>query len=157
MTLYRLVNGDSILPVMQPHEAHSLATQGKFPDRNAYRDFIPRPIRSIINKALSVDPSKRFQSAKEMRHAIERVTIQKNWAERILQDGVEWSCGWNRKCYEVARRCRPDGKWDVVVRKGPAKRALRRISDLCLEGVNRTKAEQHSRRILQDFVLGKQK
>jgi serine/threonine protein kinase len=89
MTLYRLVNGDSVLPPLPPPAAHAQALLGKFPDRSIYREFVPRPLRSIVNKALNVDPVRRFQSAAEMRHAIEQVTVEKNWSEKTLHDGMQ--------------------------------------------------------------------
>jgi serine/threonine protein kinase len=157
VTLYRLVNGDSVLPTVPVNEIRGLTQDGKFPDHTRYRDFVPRPLRVIINRAMNVDPSRRFQSASEMRHAVEQVKIEKNWSERILMNGVEWTCGWNRKCYEVSRRCGPNNRWEVLVQKGTAKRALRKIGALCRYDTTEAEAERHARRVLQDFVLGKQK
>jgi serine/threonine-protein kinase len=157
VTLYRLANGDTFLPAIPIAEARLLSLAGKFPDRSRYRDFVPRPWRIIINKAMEVNPKLRFQSAEEMRHAIEKVKAEKNWIEKTLSGGVEWTCGWDNRCYEVARRWHPDGTWEVVVRKGQSRKALRRISNLCLESVSKSRAEQHSRRVLQDFVLGRLK
>ena len=155
MTLYRLVNGDSVLPALAPELAHEQALRGKFPDRSLCREFVPRPLRSVINKALNVDPRRRFQSAADMRHAVEQITVEKNWSEKTLQDGIEWTCGWNRRCYEVSRRKTSHDQWQVVVRKGPTRKALRRLSQLCLTDVTKAKAEQHTRRVLQDLVLGR--
>lgn len=156
VTLYRLVNGDTFLPAIPPTEVLKLARQGKFPDRTAYRDFVPRPIRPITNRALNTNPADRYRSTEEMRHAIEQVVIEKNWGEKALHNGYEWTCGWNKRCYEVTRLRRPDGMWNVIVRKGRTRKALRRLSSLCVEAVPKGKAEQHSRRVLQDFVLGKE-
>jgi serine/threonine protein kinase len=155
VTLYRLVNGDTILPAIAPDEARALARLGQFPDRSKYRDFVPRPFRLVINKAMDMEPTRRFQSASEMRHAIEKLKTEKNWTEKVLMDGTEWTCGWNKRCYQVVRRSIPGGRWEVVVRKGPSRKALRRVSALCLSGVGKTEAAQHSRRVLQDFVLGR--
>jgi hypothetical protein len=90
-----------------------------------------------------------------MRHAIEQVTVEKNWSEKALLDGHEWMCGWNKKCYEVVKRRKANRSWEVVVRKGRTKRALRRLSELCIDDATKAQAEQHCRRVLQDFVLGK--
>jgi hypothetical protein len=90
-----------------------------------------------------------------MRHAVEQVTMEKNWLEKTVLDEVEWTCGWNRKCYEVVRRARPDRSWDVVVRRRRTRKSLRRISELCVDETTKGKAEEHCRRVLQDFVLGR--
>jgi len=155
VTLYRLVNGDNLMPAVSPDDARALAAQGKLPDRQCYRDFIPRPLRVLINKAINLEPKERFQSADDMRHALEQVTIEKNWTETLKSNGIEWTSGWDSKCYHVSRIRRANGLWDVTVQKGQAKHLLRRVSDLCLKGATKTKAEQHCRRVLQDFVLGR--
>lgn len=156
MTLYRLVNGDAMLPAISPFELRMKTISGEFPDRQAYREFIPRPLRTLINKAIHIDPAARFSSADKMRHALEQITIEKNWSERRLSDGMEWICSWDDKCYNVQRRRTAGGNWDVVVRKGRTRKQLRRVNALCATGLTKTKAEQATRRILQDFVLGKQ-
>ncbi len=155
VTLYRLVNGDMYLPSMSSTDIRDLVIQGKFPDRNKYRNFIPRPIRVIINRAINLNPVKRFKSAEKMRHAFEQVSIEKNWRERVLPDGHEWTCGWNSKCYEVRRVQDTKKTWSVTVKRGNTKKTMRRITVLCASGLTRVKAERFSRRILQDFVMGK--
>ena len=155
ITLYRLINGDSVLPQISPQEARVLASQGKFPDRSVYRAFVPKPLKQVVNRSIHIDPAKRYSSAAEMRHAIEAVVIEKNWDERSLQNGKEWTCGWNNRCYEVSSLVQPDGTWSVTVRKGPTKKKLRRDTKLCESGLTKAKADQRARRVLQDFVLGK--
>jgi serine/threonine protein kinase len=157
ITLYRLVNGDSILPQINPQEARRRASTGQFPERAAYRDFVPRPLRMIINRALNIDPAKRYSSAAAMRHALEAIVIEKNWSERILQNGSQWTCGWNQRCYEVSCFRGVSGKWSVVVRKGPNRKRLRRVGRLSHADLTKEKAKQCACRILQDFVLGKEK
>lgn len=128
ITLYRLVNGDSMLPSMTPFEVRKKTINGEFPNRKVYREFIPRPLRKLINKAIHVDPTARFSSADNMRHALEQTTIEKNWSERRLSNGMEWICSWDDKCYNVQRLRMSDGKWDVIVRKGLTRKQLRRVS-----------------------------
>ncbi len=155
VTLYRLVNGDTYLPSLSPSERRHFAIQGKFPDRSKYRDFVPRPLRMIINRAIHLNPVKRFNSAEQMRHALEQVPIEKNWRERVLPEGYEWTCGWNNKCYELRRVHDRDKSWSVTVKRGRSTKALRRMTEFCESGLTRVKADQISRRLLQDFVLGK--
>jgi serine/threonine protein kinase len=155
ITLYRLVNGDSYLPSLLPSEIKNACIQGTFPDRTRYREFIPKALKCIINKALHLDPLKRYSSAKEMRRALEQVCIEMNWNEKALSNGYRWTCGWGNKCYEVMRTQEPDSGWSIIVQRGGSKTSLRRITALCKEGLSQAKAEQMTRRILQDFVLGR--
>lgn len=155
VTLYRLVNGDSYIPALPAVEIRDRSIAGSFPDRRSYRDFVPRPLRTLINKSLHVDPGKRFQSAEEMRHALEQIMVEMNWNESMLTDGMQWTSGWNNRCYQITRKLDKDKKGSVTVRKGKNRKSLRIISALSKEGLTRRQAEQHARRLLQDYVLGR--
>lgn len=157
VTLYRLVNGDTYLPSMSPADIPQACIEGKYPNRARHRDFVPRPLRVLINRAIDCDPARRYQSAESMRHALEQITIQMNWNQQLLTDGVRWTAGWNKKSYEVILRHSPDGTWSVETRRGKSKRDLRRVTPLCASGLTRTVAQKLSRRILQDHVLGRTK
>jgi serine/threonine protein kinase len=155
MTLYRLVNGDSYLPALQPNEIKDACLSAKFPNRSLYRDFIPQNIKRLINKALNLDPSKRFSSAQEMRRALEHLKIEMNWQEIKLQNGIQWRCGWGHRCYEVTRLQEPDSRWSIITKKGSSKKSLRRTLALCKYSISKSEAIQFSKRILKDFVLGR--
>lgn len=156
VTLYRLVNGDSWLPQVRPEEVHQLARRGEFPPRNRYRDFIPQSLRRLINKALSVDPQNRYQSADEMRHALEQQTLSVDWAESSSQIGTVWTGSDTRgNHYELSKVKQSDSKWMIVTRKGKSPTTLRRIGKYCHYNMRKQDAGKRARRILQDFVLGR--
>jgi serine/threonine-protein kinase len=155
VTLYRLINGDSYLPSISLFDIPSLIACGEFPNRRRYREFITRPLRRLVNKAMHVSPDKRYQSAENMRHSLEQIVIEKNWIEKSLSNGMQWMCSWENVCYEVTRQREPSDSWTVAVRKGASKEELRRIRRLCTEGLTKTEAERLTGRILQDFVLGR--
>jgi serine/threonine protein kinase len=155
MTLYRLVNGDNYLPAMDPLTRRQAIIHGEYPDRTSYRDFIPRPLRALINRAIDLTPAARFASADEMRHALERLTLQTNWHESALPNGNQWLGESHDRVYEVTRRMASDRTWLVEYRKGSSIHDLRRVNSLCAKGLSKAKAEQFSRRILQDHVLGR--
>ena len=157
VTLYRLVNGDSYLPPLLPMEIKDACIQGKFPDRTYYREFICKALKLVINKAIHVDPSKRYSSAKAMRHALEQVAVTMNWNEKKLPNGYKWTCGCNNKCYEVIRIESPKDNCSVTVRTGKSKANLRKTTSLCQDKLSLPKAQQLTRKILQDFVTGKAK
>lgn len=101
VTLYRLVNGDSYVPALSPPKMRAGTLSGCYPDRTHYRDFIPRNLRTVINRAMNIDPHKRFSSAEDMRHALEQIPVEMNWNERELADGIQWTCSWRDGNYEV--------------------------------------------------------
>ena len=154
VTLYRLVNGDSFLPPLGVGDVEALAIAGTFPDRTHYREFVTRPIKTIINRAMHIDPQRRFQSARSMRRSLERIVVEMNWDERKTSKGMEWMCSWGEMCYEVTRRKPAKSQWQVEVRKGRSKASLRRMTAFCRYDLSKADATRHSRRVLQDFVLG---
>lgn len=155
VTLYRLVNGDSYLPSILIPEARDRALRGKFPDRNRYRDFIPRPIRIIINRAMNIDPSQRYQSADEMRHDLEQVTVDLDWEEIPLVNGTRWTSSGNGTYYEVTRLRELNGTWAISTKKGKDPSSLRHVHRLCSSQLSKSKADQFGRKILQGHVNGK--
>lgn len=157
VTLYRLVNGDSYLPKLPLMETMHACMGGKYPDRTHYRYFIPKSLKMVINKAMHVDPSKRYQSAQEMRHALERIVVKVNWIEMISPNVYQWNCKRSNKYYEVTQAKITDNRWSVTIRKGRSEKTLRKITAMCKTCLTKAKADQTTRRILQDFVLGKKK
>jgi serine/threonine-protein kinase len=156
VTLYRLVNGDSSLPQIAPADAQALARKGKFPPRDQYRDFIPRSLKMVINKALSVDPDDRYQSADEMRHALERQILEVGWSVSVAPNRHIWSgTDIKGRSIEVIKYQQADHKWAVETRCGSEADKLRRIGKLCFSGMRKQDADKRARRILQDFVLGR--
>jgi len=154
VTLYRLINGDAYV-ANPPNLLNDIQT-GQFPDRNGYRAFIPRQVRTVINRAMNVDPSGRYQSAAELRHAVEQLLTYVNWQETLASNGIRWTGHRDQRLFEVAEIADPTGSLSVVVRQGASNRTLRRINRLCIDGVDRKAARRHSARVLQDFVLGRE-
>lgn len=155
VTLYRLVNGDSYIRTIPFERFKEEAENGNFPDRNSYREFIPKSLKAVINKALNVNSALRFQSANEMRRALEQVKVHMNWNEQILPSGLRWRAGWDKKCYTVERIQTSKNKWTVVTKKGSSKHSLRSLKRFCFKNLSEKEAIKKTSKILQDFVNGK--
>lgn len=153
VTLYRLINGDAYL-VPGPNLQHAIQN-GAFPDRSRYRAFVPRRIRTVVNKAMNVDPTLRHRSAAELRHDLEQLTVMMNWQESLISRGVRWTGHRDKKLYEVQEVREATGLYSVIVRQGTSNPTLRRIGRLCATSLHKTAARKHSSRILQDLVLGR--
>lgn len=52
--------------------------KGKIPSKK-HQPYVPKKLVSIINKAIEVDPNKRFSSAIEMKHALEKLCFPGYW------------------------------------------------------------------------------
>lgn len=157
MTLYRLVNGDSYLSSLTIAEMRSKALEGKFPDRKFYRDFIPVSLKKLINTALNIDPEKRYESAEHMRHALEKIELNHNWVENRLPNGIRWRSSQGGKLIQLLKTSRDNGTWDIELSRGKNKLSLRRITAECDKGIKKSDADKKSKRILQDFVIGKRR
>lgn len=155
VTLYRLVNGDSGLPQITPAEAHTRAQRGEFPPRNKYRDFIPQALKRMINKAMNLDPALRYQSADEMRHAIESQTLLVDWSEARSPTRCVWTgVAGSGFCYEVVKVQQDNRRWSVDTRRGRTPQSLRCIGKMCFSDMRKHDADKRTRRILQAFVNG---
>lgn len=155
VTFYRLVNGDSYLPSVAPSVARSMALSGHFPDRKNYRSFIPKSFRQIINTALSVDPVARYQSAEDMRRAIERLVARIDWEEDIVSNGTRWR-GENHKAHEILLYEDASSKtWGVEVKRGHSYSTLRRDTEACKDGMKQIDAHKFASKLMQDHVTGK--
>jgi serine/threonine-protein kinase len=152
MTMYRLVNGDSFLPPISPRDARNLAILGKFPDRNKYRDFITKQLKALINRALSVNPNERYQSAVEMRHALEQIAIHADWEEVKTVSGKQWACERKGISYMLQKEKRCNGTWTVSFSKGKDKSKLRRDTTRCSSSLLSKDATKMAQKVLQDLV-----
>lgn len=157
-TLYRLVNGDNYMPSISPSEAHILSKTGDFPSRTKYRDYVPTSMRKLINKALNIDPGNRFQSAEEMRNALEQQLFVVDWEEAKLRRGILWKgIDKSENSYKVKmiHSTNDINSWDIETTKGKKGKNLRKVSKYCEAGLTKRNAQIKSKKILQKFVTGK--
>jgi serine/threonine protein kinase len=91
LLLYRAVNGDALyedqFTGIDWNSMNRLIVSGKLPDRNRFLPHVPRRIRSIIRKALKLNPAERYQSAEEFSKAIARVPAGLDWNTTIQLNG----------------------------------------------------------------------
>lgn len=94
--LYRLVNGEphyqeQLKNLRDFHDLKMKIKTGKFPDRKRYLSHVPARLRTTINKALQIDPKKRFQSATEFADKLATVMVDLDWNVKMLSNGeFEW-------------------------------------------------------------------
>ena len=153
VTLYRLVNGDRSLAGLPLAEVRKRTKAGTYPGRTEYKEYIPRRLREVINKALEVSPANRFAAADDMRRALERVPLRIDWEERDVQDGTRWRGRGAGYRYEVLRKKTSLG-WAVVTRRGRLNGALRLVSALSRSALTEQEARKISSRLLQALAVG---
>ena len=83
LTLFRLINGLGLIRDVRDsvgqEKFEELKAQDKVPRRQDYLPFVPTSVRRIISKATKSDPTSRYQSALEMRRALEGVALHGYW------------------------------------------------------------------------------
>src|SRR5579884_586439 len=93
LLLYRMLNGDPVWHAQWPadHETDkmkALTLKGKLPNRNCFLPHVHQRLRTLVRKALQVDPAKRFNTAAEFRRALGRVHISADWIVETSSDGT---------------------------------------------------------------------
>jgi serine/threonine protein kinase len=79
LTAFRLMNGISEIKNDFASDINCFresVLQGNLITDNKYQAYIPRKIRRIISKAIAINPEDRYQSALEMRRALEQLSLR---------------------------------------------------------------------------------
>lgn len=83
LTLFRVTNGletiGSKFQSMTPTDYHNLVLSGNLIHKNDYLPFVPTSLKKIINTATKTNPADRYQSAHDMRRALERINYYGSW------------------------------------------------------------------------------
>lgn len=149
VTLYRLVNGDAYLPSITLQEAIRLARLGKFPRRDHYRFFIPTSLRRLINKAINIDPKKRFQSADEMRHALEQQKLLVAWNEKHFPHEILWEGrSVHGREYILSMQYSINSGWCIEFKTGANGKLRRKTAD-CHTNLTKLQSQKIAKHILQ--------
>lgn len=106
-TAFRLLNGlglirDKLCRLGQV-EYYKLVVEGKVIRSKDYQPFIPRNLKTVISRAVNVDPSKRYQSAVDMRRALERLSYPGYWTTDARGNLVGYNRGYEFRFEERAK------------------------------------------------------
>lgn len=96
MTLFQLANNISNLGALVP----SLDTikLGRVILHVGYARYVPRRLRYICNKACATDPADRYESADQMRQALEKLHVEQDW---IRSAANIWTATINDQQHEI--------------------------------------------------------
>jgi serine/threonine-protein kinase len=93
VTLYRLLNGDALMRSVAASAADipALVSAGKYPDRRRWAPHLHDSLRRVARKAMHPNPASRYQSASDLRHALEGVHPTVSWARvGSIEDATVW-------------------------------------------------------------------
>ncbi|GGE55855.1 serine/threonine-protein kinase [Actibacterium pelagium] len=83
LTLFRLLNGIGTLEAKHSSLGRAAfldaATKGRLIGKADYQPYLPSMLIRVVKKAIHHDPTKRFQSALDMRRALEKLAYQGRW------------------------------------------------------------------------------
>lgn len=110
VTIFRLINGIGLVQEQANRlgiqQFESCKIQGKVPNPKDYQPFIIKRVKSIINKAVKVLPNQRYQSALEMRRALEALCIPGYWTTDALGQYVGY---FNKNVFTFATQITRNG------------------------------------------------
>lgn len=107
LTLYRLCNGDKDFHeqfqklIDSGQKPQDFISKSIFPNRKNYLPHIPKKLRSIVNKALEVNPNKRYKSVLNLINEISLIEEFVNWQVEIKQNKYTWTYTDGKINYEV--------------------------------------------------------
>lgn len=153
VTAYRLINGDRYLSVIDTnHELIDLVIEGKYPDRTHYRPHVPRQIRQVINRAMNLEPSKRYQTAAAFRLALEAITLRCDWRWRLVRGSTIYQTKIGDNRYVVRVDSKPKDHFNITTTKITASGASRLVHKDCEVDLSRNKMKMSLHRILSRYV-----
>jgi serine/threonine-protein kinase len=155
VTLYRLLEGDEWLQSMRGHSLSPFLADiraGSVPPRT-YSPHIPNSLRRVIEKATAKRPEDRFESAMQLRHALEATRSGVSWHQ--TNDGIE-QLKWNgtnpssSTCYLAAIKIARSGRWSFEITKTFSSGFEHRLRRLERQGLTRRQACEVARRVMND-------
>lgn len=84
MTMFRLINGIGLVRdkfrMLGEMQFRARAAAGTLIRNTDYQPFVPNAVRRIVAKAIDADSGQRYQSALEMRRALEKLSLAGSWS-----------------------------------------------------------------------------
>lgn len=93
ITLYRMCNGNEVFRSQIPSQfvdIKELITNGAFPNRRYFLPHIPRRLKTIIRRLLSVNPMQRYQSIIDIQNDLGQVNTLLDWEYYPSQQKYMW-------------------------------------------------------------------
>ncbi len=156
ITFFRLLNGLGMVRdkfnSLGESDYYRVVQQGKIVHSADYLPFIPQNLKSVVNKAIHIDPKRRYQSALEMRRALERLAYPGYWTCSSSGEFV----GYNAT-YEFRFEHQPKGAklFDVTAfKKHKATGRETRVSEYSAKSVHRNQCNAMNRNFMKWVVTG---
>ncbi len=154
LTLYRAVNGEPFFAeqVAQITDLAAPVVSGKFPDRDKFLPHVPKRLRTVIRKAMAVDPKDRHGSATELARDLGSVEFSHQWKTSLHPNGeYTWESIRYPRSANLAVSLRKNGRqWDVEIHTVGSKRKASRTT-LWRSGQARGTAFAHLKKVFESL------
>jgi serine/threonine protein kinase len=128
LLLYRAANGEPFFDQQfppTPSDLQQRTLEGSFPDTARFMPHVPKSLRTIIRKAVSVNPTDRYRSVSDLEFALANVTPKNNWETTLHPDGtITWRSRRKDMC-DLEVEVTPEGhrrRIDVFTNSGTRRR-----------------------------------
>jgi serine/threonine protein kinase len=144
-TLYRALNGDRFFDRQRGDDAtlEARTTAGVFPDRRFFLPHVPKALKTVIRKAMMVNPADRYQSATDMANALARVSVGLDWSVSLSPSAIEWIATPKGKGRLRVVMSQSGSKWNVEAFRRASKEQRFMPNSLWQKGLNETQAFKH--------------
>jgi hypothetical protein len=156
LTAFRLLNGIGHIRdkfnVLGQDGYYQLVKDGKVVQASDYLPFVPRNLKTVINKAVHVDPANRYQSAVEMRRALERLSYPGYWTTDPCGSFVGHNDGYE---YRFEERALTTKLFELTAyKKQKVSRKESKISMYSNRNLTRKQTDDLKRKFMQWVVTG---
>ena len=136
-TAYRLANGISEIRnefISDSERFLAMKSAGKIPSKK-HQLYVPKKLCQIINKAVDMDPTKRFKSTLEMRRSLEKLNYAGYWTSDPLDSSELIGIG-NNYIYKYKISATKRDLFDFIALKENKNGTQRKISAFCRKGLS---------------------
>jgi serine/threonine protein kinase len=156
LTLFRLACGLSHLRAKQSalgwDDYYQAAHDGKLITKADFAPFVPTRLRGIILKAIESDPSQRYQSALDMRRAIEKLVFPGYWTVNATGELVGFS---GTHEYRLEKQATGGKKYCVTsLKKNLNSGNETKVAAFCARNLTSGQAEAVSMKFIRHVVAG---
>lgn len=156
LTLFRLLNGFGLIREQKARlgdaEFESQKAKGNVPADEDFQPFIGNGLRKIIKKATAPNPVERFQSALEMRRALEKIHFFGHW-DADSSGQLVGHIGQKQKItYSISRNAA--GFILNTNREYLESGRVTRVSKYCIARLKESQLHQLKKKMMQEVIEG---
>ncbi|MBW8685210.1 serine/threonine-protein kinase [Chitinophaga rhizophila] len=157
LTLYRLCNGnkhfyDQLALFPDRDDKKFAITNGKFPDRSSFKIHIPKKLRKIIKKALSLKPEDRHQTVLELTNELSEINELLDWNYSESQDSFNWNKDDGQRKISISLKKLANSQYELISMKTiVASGNTQKIQEGCKSNLTITDAESIIDRLLTSY------